>query len=123
MPSDLPYLVTNRRIPDLFSKIQTAGVPEKFTFECLKKLGFSTSNDRRLPSLLKKLGFLDQSGSPTPRYHAYRQKQKGPSVMAEAIRELYSELFALDEKANEAKREDLSGMVNRERVSPRKVTF
>ena len=47
--------------------MQSAGVPEKFTFEFLKKLGFGSSNDRALPSLLKKLGFLDQTGSPTPR--------------------------------------------------------
>ena len=113
MPSELPYLLTNKRIPDLFSKIQTAGVPEKFTFEFLKKLGFSTSNDRALASLLKKLGFLDQSSSPTPRYHAYRQKKNSRRVLAEALRELYSELFALDENAHRAKREDLCGMVSR----------
>ncbi len=113
MATELPYLVTNKRLPDLFSKVQTAGVPEKFTFEFLKKLGFTSSNDRALPSLLKKLGFLDQSGSPTPRYNAYRHKAKAGAVLAEALRELYRELFALDEDAHKAKREELLGMVSR----------
>ena len=113
MATELPYLVTNKRLPDLFTKIQSAGVPEKFTFEFLKKLGFSSSNDRGLPSLLKKLGFLDQSGSPTTRYNAYRQKNTSRSVLAEAIREHYHDLFALDENANKAKREDICGMVSR----------
>lgn len=113
MATDLPYLVTNKRLSDLFAKIQSAGVPEKFTFEFLKKLGFASSNDRALPSLLKKLGFLDQSGSPTTRYSAYRHTKNSAAVMAEAIRELYRELFALDEGAHKAKREELLGMVSR----------
>ena len=113
MPADLPYLVTNKRLPDLFSKIQTAAVPEKLTFEFLKKLGLSSSNDRALASLLKKLGFLDQSASPTARYNAFRHKKDAPRVLAEAIRELYAELFALDENVHKAKRDDLCGMVSR----------
>ena len=68
MASDIPYLLTNKRIPDLLQKIQTAAVPQRFTFEFLKKLGFSSSNDRAFVSLLKKLGFLDPSAAPTARY-------------------------------------------------------
>jgi hypothetical protein len=113
MATELPYLVTNKRLPDLFMKTQSAGVPEKFTFEFLKKLGFASSNDRGLPSLLKKLGFLDQSGSPTPRYNAYRHKKNAGGVLAGALRELYRDLFALNENAHKAKREDLCGMVSR----------
>ena len=113
MSSELPYLLTNKRLPDLFSKIQTAAVPEKFTFEFLKKLGFTSSNDRGLPSLLKKLGFLDQNGSPTPRYNSYRHKKDGPRILAESIRELYVELFAIDENVHKAKRDDIIGIVSR----------
>lgn len=113
MSNELPYLVTNKRLPDLFAKIQSAGVPEKFTFEFLKKLGFASSNDRALPSLLKKLGFLDQSGSPTPRYSAYRHTKNAGHVLADAVREVYQELFALDENVYKASRDDLLGLVSR----------
>ena len=63
--------------------------------------------------LLKKLGFLDPSGSPTPRYNEYRHKTQAKRILAEAIRELYAELFALDEKAHKAKRDHLIGMISR----------
>jgi hypothetical protein len=65
MSTELPYLVTNKRLADLFGKIQSASVPQKFTYEFLKKLGFASSNDRALPSLLKKLARHPNPASPT----------------------------------------------------------
>lgn len=113
MPSDLPYLLTNKRLPELFTQVRSAAVPARFTFEFLKKLGFSSSNDRALPSLLKKLGFLDAAGVPTERYRVYRQKDQGGRALADAIRELYSELFAINENIYRESREAVKGVVSR----------
>ena len=113
MSIDVPYLVTNKRLPELFGKIQSAAVPNRFSFEFLKKLGFGSSNDRAFPSLLKKLGFVDPSGAPTDRYRAYRNPRDARSVMAQAVRELYAELFAVDENVYRQSREHVRGVISR----------
>jgi hypothetical protein len=113
MSVDIPYLVTNRRLAELFGKIQSAAVPNRFSFEFLKKLGFASSNDRAFPSLLKKLGFVDPSGAPTDRYRAYRNPKEAPGVLAQAIRELYSELFAVDENVHTQSKEHVRGVISR----------
>jgi hypothetical protein len=48
--------------------IKTAGVPERVTFEFLKTLGFKSSNDRPIITIMKGIGFLDTDGKPTEQY-------------------------------------------------------
>ena len=85
MAKELPYLISTKRLPELFTKIQSAAVPEKFTTQFLNKLGLTSSNERAYPSLLRKLGFLDSSGAPTSRYRAYRNTAEAAYVLAEGI--------------------------------------
>ncbi|MFA5909675.1 MAG: DUF5343 domain-containing protein [Vicinamibacterales bacterium] len=113
MATDLPYLMSPKRFPELLSKLQTAAVPERVTFEFLKKLGFTSSNDRAFPTLLKRLGFLDPNGQPTDRYRAYRQKTHAKRVLAEGIREVYADLLALHTDAHTQDREAVKGLVSR----------
>lgn len=113
MSAEIPYLVSSKRLGELFSQIQSAAVPDRFTFEFMKKLGFASSNDRALPSLLKKLGFLDASGIPTQRYRTYRSKAEAPFVLAEGIRELYSELFSINENIHKESKETIKGAIAR----------
>lgn len=113
MANDLPYLMSNKRLPELISQIQSAGVPDRVTFEFLKKLGFTSSTDRALVNLLKKLGFVDPAGSPTERYRALKHRSDAKRVIAEAVRELYSDLFALNEKIHSESKENVRGAVGR----------
>lgn len=111
--TDLPYLMAPKRFPELLAKLQTAAVPDRVTYEFLKKLGFTSSNDRAFPSLLRRLGFLDQNGQPTERYRAYRQKPQSKRVLAEGLREAYAPLFALHTDAHTEDREAIKGLVSR----------
>jgi hypothetical protein len=79
----------------------------------LKNLGFASSNDRALPSLLKKLGFLDASGVPSERYRHYRQSSESKKVLAQGLREIYSDIFAVNENAGSIPRDELKGIVSR----------
>jgi hypothetical protein len=63
------------------------------TFKWLSSLGFKTSNDRYITGILKSLGFTDNSGIPTSKWQAYRNKAQARVVMAQAIREAYPGLF------------------------------
>jgi hypothetical protein len=98
--ADVPYILSTNNLPKLFSTIQTAGRPQKVTHTYLKSLGFSSSNDRYLIGLLRTLGFIDATGTPTDRWVQYKNTQKARTVMADAIREGWSPLFALYPDAN-----------------------
>lgn len=92
------YLQVYGQIPEFFAKIQDGQAPDKFTQQHLKDLGFTSANHRGFIPLLKALGFLTPDGIPTPRYHTYRDRSQASAVMAEALREVYADLFVI--KAN-----------------------
>jgi hypothetical protein len=91
--------------------IQSAGVPPRVTFEFLKTLGLTSSNDRAVIAVMKAINFLDSNGSPTDRYRRFRDKDQGPKVLAEALREAYSDLFMANTRAHELPSEKLKGIV------------
>ena len=69
MPVQLPYLPSNKNVPALFEKIASAKIPDKFNHNFLQTtIGLKSTNDRALIPLLRNLGFVDQSGTPTPSY-------------------------------------------------------
>jgi hypothetical protein len=99
------YVQTQGQIADLFREIRQGQAPNQFTIQHLKDLGFQSSNHRLFLPLLKTLGFLTSDGKPTPRYHDYRSDdQTAKRVMAEALREAYSDLFVLRAKPSESDR-------------------
>lgn len=97
------YVQTLGQLPDLFREIRQGQAPDQFTTQHLKDLGFTSSNHRLFLPLLKSLGFLTADGKPTPRYHDYRSdEQTARSVMGQALKEAYSDLFVLRSKPSES---------------------
>lgn len=90
-----PYTPNPANVARFFEHIQAAGVPGKVDSKYLESVEFSSSYDRPLPGVLKFLGFLDASGLPTDAWRTYKDKSQAPRVMAQAIREAYSDLFRL----------------------------
>lgn len=105
------YMMSANHVPDIFEAIQQAGVPPRFTQEFLKSLGFGSSNDRSVIGVLKSLGFLDQSGAPTARYRAYRNRAEAPYILAEAIREAYSDVFLANQNAQTLPADRVKGIL------------
>lgn len=85
-------------LADFFKRIRDAQAPPKFTNQLLKDMGFESTNHRAFIPLLKSLGFLTADGTPTQRYHDYRNHSVSKKVMGKAIREAYSDIFLI--KAN-----------------------
>ncbi|MCK1403590.1 DUF5343 domain-containing protein [Bradyrhizobium sp. 4] len=111
MPASLPYLASNRNVAALFNKIASAKIPPKFTHDFLKTtIGLSSTNDRQLIPLMRNLGLLDQSNTPTPPY-ALLKGDKAKAAIADGIRIAYAPLFNADEKANKLSGDKLKSLV------------
>lgn len=103
------YMTSVKNLGLIFQKIIEGAAPAKFTISHLKGLGFTSSNDVGVLALLKDLRFLTDDGIPTPRYHAYRDRTQSGKVLAEAVREAYSDLFLINESLSEKDRIAIEG--------------
>jgi len=95
------YLTSSKNLKAIFTAIQSAQAPPKFTVRFLESLGFKNAADRLIIGVLKSLGFLTQDGVPTTRYFAFLDQTQGAKVLAEGIREAYADLFQVNKKAQD----------------------
>ena len=107
------YFTSTKNVPAIFQAIQTAEVPERFSHNFLKQLGFASSSDRPFIPMLRALGFIDDSGVPTERYRRYKDRPRSSAVMGEAVRDAYGAVFAIDQSAQERTYEDVKGIFAR----------
>jgi hypothetical protein len=111
MPAQLPYLDSNKNVGALFEKIASAKIPPKFTHEFLTTaIGLKGTNDRPLIPLLRNLGFLDQSSTPTANYSLLKGGERKAAIAA-GVRVAYAPLFAANENANDLGGENLKSLV------------
>lgn len=96
-------------VPMVLAKIVEGTPPAKFTQAHLKGIGFKASGDRPIIPMLKTIGFLTSDGTPTQRYHDYRDKSKSKQVLGSALREAYASLFQINENLTEADRPAVEG--------------
>ncbi len=97
------------KIPNYFDTLLTAKAPEKFTTKFMSDLGFTSSNDRQFVNVLKSIGFLDDAGTPTQRYFRFLDQSCSKKIVAEGIKEAYSDLFALNINAQNMSKEEVIG--------------
>ncbi|MFN0179623.1 MAG: DUF5343 domain-containing protein [Gemmatimonadales bacterium] len=95
------YTVKFNAVPAYFDAILDAQPPERFSLKFLENLGFTSTNDRLFIGVLKDLGFLNRDGAPEKRYFDFLDRSQAKVVLAEGIREAFSDLFAINTKAHE----------------------
>lgn len=95
------YLTSQKNVDGVLTAIKTAQAPPRFTQKFLETLGFQNSTDRLFINVLKALGFLTETGTPTKRYHEYLDQTQSERIMATAIREAYADLFQVNTRAQE----------------------
>jgi Family of unknown function (DUF5343) len=93
------YLVTTKNLDAFLKSIQSAKAPDRFTNKFLTQLDFSSSNDRLLIGVLKALRFIDDNGVPTQRYFDFLDQGQSGRMLAEGIRDAYSDLFNVNRNA------------------------
>lgn len=105
------YLLSGKNLPDVFAALKNAKAPERFTQTFLEQLGFKGTNDRLIIGVLKALRFLDDAGRPTQRYFDFLDQTQSGRVVADAVREAYSDLFAINVNAQTMAKQDFIGKV------------
>jgi hypothetical protein len=108
-----PYIVSNNKVEPIFARIRSAAKPEKFTREVLATWGFTASNDRAMVGVMKDLGFVTEAGAPTEHYDRLRDPNDWRFVLAERMRDCYSDLFAIDQNINAAPESEVMGAMLR----------
>lgn len=83
-----------------FNSIINAQPPKKFTLKFLEQLEFKSTNDRLLIGILKALNFIDADSVPQQEYFEFIDQTQSKRVLADAIEEAYSDLFAININAN-----------------------
>ncbi len=95
------YLTSTKNLEGILNSIVGAQAPEKFTTRFLESLDYKSTSDRLIIGVLKSLGFLADDGRPLQRYFDYLDQTQSELIMAQAIREAYSDLFQINKNANE----------------------
>lgn len=111
--TEYPYMMSNNKISSILDNIKSAAKPPKFTHEFLKKIGFSSTNDRAIIPLLKRLGFLTEDGTPTPFYDELRDATQHQFILADRIKALYQELFQINTNIHSASEAEVKGAISR----------
>jgi hypothetical protein len=113
MAVSLPYLASNKNLPTLFEKIGSAKIPDAFNHEFLQTtIGLKGSNDRSMISLLRYMGFIDQSNFPTPAYRVLKgDKEARRIAWGEGVVRAYKPLFDADEEAYKHGIEKIKGLI------------
>lgn len=101
------YLVTTKNLEPILNSLLSAKAPDKLTGAFLKTLGFTSSNDTLFIKLFREIGLIDSSGSPTDKYFKFLDQSESKKILAGCIEEGYSDLFALNKKANELSEADV----------------
>jgi len=112
MASTLPYVPSNKNLENLFSKIASAKIPDKFTHSFLQQtIGLKGVNDRAFIPLLRTLGFIDPSGTPTPAYRQLKNSGTVKAALAMAVRAAYAPLLEANEEAYKLPTDKLKGLI------------
>lgn len=101
------YTTKPGSIDAYFEAMLNAEAPERFSTRFLESLEFKSTNDRNFIGILKELDFIDADGVPKDRYYEFLDRSKAEAVVAEAVREAFSDLFAVNKSAEKLSAEDV----------------
>lgn len=92
--AEFPYLSNTGNLKKFFTGITTIAVPNnKVTQIYLESLGYKSKGDREIIKVLSFLEFIDSDKKPTKLWREYRNTEKGPAILSNAIKSSYKILY------------------------------
>jgi hypothetical protein len=118
--TEYQYTTVPGKLEEFLSKIRQIGVPSKTTYKWLESVGFKSTNDRSLIRVLKFIGFIDDSRSPTELWQKYRGKNH-QQILAQGVQQGYRELFEIYPDAHERSSEELESYFSTQSTAGKQV--
>jgi hypothetical protein len=110
--ANLPYVTATGTLETMLDKIQTASVPESFSQDFVStKLAMKGGTARAIIPFIKKMGLASPDGTPTARYAEFRNSSKSEYAIAKCMREIYADLFDMNEYVYELDSNKLKGLI------------
>lgn len=107
--AEYAYTTTPKKIEAFLDKIQEVGVPSKATQAWLTSIGFTSTNDRSLLSIMRQIGFVDSTGKPTAAWEEFRGGNR--KALAKAIEQGYQPMYAVYSNAHKRSSAELESIV------------
>jgi hypothetical protein len=108
-----PYTSEPGALRRLLKEIPNRPKPPKMTRETLKSWNVSSSNNSgTVISVLKRIGLLNDGGTPTDAYAEFMKASNGSAVLAAKVRETYRVLFENSNAPQSESPENLKSMFN-----------
>ena len=113
MTEKLPPFMNSTGLPEkILNKIIEAAVPPVYSHDFQKDvLGFGSGSARAFISILKKLGFIDQSGTPTASYNRFRTESGRSLAMLEGLKLAYPSFYRRREYAHQLPDNELKDLI------------
>lgn len=108
-----PYMIANNKIAGILENIRSAAKPNKFNKDLLIKMGFTSSNDLAVIPLLRRLNFLNEDNTPTAYYDELRDPSRFQIILADRIRNLYSDLYQINTNIHSSTEAEVKGAFSR----------
>ncbi len=109
---NLPYAQRAATLEKMLERIKTASVPEKFSHDFVStKLTMKGGPPRSTIPFIKKMGLVTSDGTPTQRYHEFRNRDKSSLAIADCMREVYVTLFEMNEYVYELDNTSLKRLI------------
>lgn len=108
----LPYVTAPGNIEKALSGIKSASTPERVTQDFVKTiLQIPGGSGDQLTSYLKKIGFVNQDGSPSDIYKKFRNSATTGKAAADALKIGYAPLYTRNEYMHQLSDEKLKGLI------------
>ncbi|MEK6284284.1 MAG: DUF5343 domain-containing protein [Acidobacteriota bacterium] len=112
MAEKLPYVYSPGMLERALERMNQAATPPRFTRDFLNtKLSVKGGSANAIIPLLKKLGLIGTDGTPTQRYHRYRNPDYSRIALGEGIREAYANLYSVNEYAHDLDDNKLKNLI------------
>lgn len=110
--ANLPYAQVASTLEKMLGKIKTAAVPENFSQDFVStKLMMKGGTPRSIIPFIKKMGLVSTDGTPTDRYKKFRNTNKSCQAIAESMKEVYEDLFEMNEYVYELDTKELKALI------------
>ena len=107
-----PYTTTHSALRKFLQEVPKRPKPGKVDFPLLQTWGLKDSNARTIIGVIKELGLIDSSSTPTDNYINFMRNETGAASLSARIKQTYAKLFETNLEPYKDSQENLKNFFN-----------